>query len=140
MSKDNSSQQDNQPLRANGSAKGWLVGMVAGQLLGFTAAALLAPPAAVLPVLAISTLVGGVLGGMAVTKTAALRLEKRSRPAETLSERIFEALVATDTKLGELFIEEDFNTAANNNEPAQEKKHALEHKLAPAAMPHMRPF
>lgn len=130
--------QDNERPSPAGT-KGWFAGMMTGQILGFAAAAVFAPSAIVIPALVVSTLVGGLLGGLAMTRVQQARLAKRTRPVEAVRERIFEALDLTDSKIGEMFIEEDFNVAANNNEPAQKAEKKLEHKLAPVA-PQMRPF
>ena len=127
-----SAKKDPMNLQGKSAHGSWFVCMLAGQLVGFTIAALLVAhmmaPAAALPMLFVSTLVGGFLGGLVGVKLKLRSLPVRKKPIRAY---IFQALAETNKKLAEMFVDEDFNGAANSNRaPKQERK--AEPRLAPS--------
>ena len=122
----------------------WLLGMVTGQV-AFFALALKAlplfahshfvlPPVAVLPFLFSATLTGGLLGGFVHA-----RLTRKAEAAPPLQMRayIFQALAETNRRLAEMFVNEEFNEAANGNSDSRRMKAKPELKVAPPVAPRM---
>lgn len=117
------------PASARGRRSRWFVGAVIGQVLGFTTATLLLAPVAAPAAVVASTLAGGLLGGLAGAK-----LKSKNQPIKEgpIRAYIFQALEETSKKLDEMFIEEDFNGAANGNERGPKQAQKAQPRLAPA--------
>lgn len=129
-------------LQAQGSIgrNGWVVGVIAGQILGFVLAAtalsfVKVPPSAAVSVLAGTILICGYFGG----KIGSRRL--RPQPVlddKPIREHIFEALAYTNKKLGEMIIDEEFNTASSGSgSDRRAMKAQPQLKVAPPAPPKM---
>jgi hypothetical protein len=136
MFQDNDSLQDAVP-RSSSGAKGWLIGMLTGQLAGFTAAAFYAPHGPIVPTFVISTLIGGLLGGLMGMMIAAYRVRKASSVEDT-NERIFRALDLTEFRMDTIIEDEFNNVAANSNGDSRRMKSKPELKVAaPTIAPRM---
>ena len=122
-----SSKKDLSPAR--GLRSRWFAGAIIGQVLGFTTATVLLAPVVAPAVVVASTLAGGFLGGLAGAK---LRSKKSPASVDPIREYIFQALEETSKKLDEMFIEEDFNGAANGNERGPKQAQKAQPRLAPA--------
>ncbi|MDE2336572.1 MAG: hypothetical protein KGL10_04615 [Alphaproteobacteria bacterium] len=117
----------------------WVSGMVAGQVVFFAAALhvlplFVLPPAAVLPALFAATLTGGLLGGFV---QSCLTGKAQASPPAQMRAYIFQALTETNRKLAEMFVDEDFNAAANNNSDSRRMKARPELKISAPQPPRM---
>lgn len=92
------------------------------------------PPVAVVPFLFSATLTGGLLGGLVHA-----RLTRKDEAAPPLPMRayIFQALAETNRRLAEMFVNEEFNEAANGNSDSRRMKAKPELKVAPPVAPRM---
>ncbi len=127
------------PRRKAADAKAqrrWLSGMIAGQIVFFALAVheiplLMVPSAAILPLLFAATLTGGVLGGFVQSRLTGRTTDAAQMPVRSY---IFQALAETNRKLAEMFVEEEFNEAANSNSDSRRLKTKPELKVAPPSV------
>lgn len=117
----------------------WFAGMVAGQVVGLSAAAVLAPPAVIIPALVVSMFLGGLLGGMVMTRKADRPVVEHARPVVYSPDLTYQPVDHSDSDLGDMTVGDDFNVAADGNAPEQKQEQKPQPKLAPTA-PQIKPF
>jgi hypothetical protein len=104
----------------------WIEGLAIGQLLGFGVAVLVV---ASVPALLVAMVAGGFVGGLAGAK-----LKPKPEPVKDKRIRtyVFEALKETRKKLDQIFINEEFNGAANGDSKSPKQAQKAQPRLAPA--------